>query len=126
MPASHAGRLHQVPSADVYQPEPELISRFTIVILACMLLGMGMGCRMPAQYGVYVTVAGLLGIFYYFVCLFRGHIARAQHVVAMRIQAERRLDSQLHESGILPHVTTKAEVQNLPTEMAPRDSHIWE
>lgn len=85
-------------------PEPELISRFTIAILACLLLGMGLGSRLPPQHGIYVTIAGITGMAYYFVCVFRGHLRRAQHAIEQRRHVERRLETQLYDSGLFDMV----------------------
>jgi hypothetical protein len=78
-----------------------LISHFSIAILACTLLGMGLGRFVPPQLSQCAILAGALGVFYYLTCLWRDYRQQAEHIAAVRQVVEQRLATQLHNSGLV-------------------------
>lgn len=81
--------------ADKHDGQPALLSHFSIAILACTLLGMGLGRFVPPQMSPCAILAGITGVFYYLTCLWRDRRQQAEHVSAVRQIVEHRLTAQL-------------------------------
>lgn len=88
---------YQLP-AEGHEGEPVMISRFSIIVLATTLLGMGVGSSLPPACGAICLGGGLIGIVS-FACFEGTARQRYQTVIDMsRRRAEHRLSKHLRNS----------------------------
>lgn len=71
-----------------------LISRFTIALLAAILLGMSIGYHLPDDYRILATGAGGVGFLFFSLQSYYARRKVAEHSVVLQQVAERRL--QVH------------------------------
>lgn len=94
--------LNLLENFDVPPSRPQLISRFSIVLIAVSLLGMGVGSTLPPGFGPITTGAGLIG-FVAYGCFefaayrhYRVKLTTLQHLAEHRLNRHMLGDSPFH------------------------------
>lgn len=68
-----------------------VISRFSIALLAAVLLGMSLGYHLPADCRILATAAGIIGFVFFALQTFYARRMNLEHNVFLQQTAERRL-----------------------------------
>ena len=76
-----------------------VISRFTVVILSCVLIGMGVGTSLPTKVATLCGLAGLFGLACYASLTLVAHSRWQVWSSTLQESAERRLDK--HHGGLI-------------------------
>lgn len=90
--------------------EPQLISRFSIVLMAFTLIGMGIGSALPPHVGAMALGTGLTGIVAYGAVLLVASRRKQETVYSIRSKSEERLVRHLKSSATeIPTLTGSSE-----------------